>query len=117
IAERHLIGVARYLESAVERGGDHAQPRRFVEQGRGIPEDISLFGVIVDGVEIRRRIFKPKSVPVAARGDEIFGAADAAAVVEARRERLPAAAIETDASAGRGKRSAGDVENAGSAQA
>ena len=116
ISERHLIGVVWYLERVVGRGGDYAEPCRFVEQGRRITEEFALLSVIVLSIEVGRRIFKPKSVPIAPRGDEIFRIADAAAIIEAWRERLPAAAIETDLAARYGIASADDVEDAGGAQ-
>ena len=69
--------------------------------------------MIVDRVEARRRVLNPQSVPIAAQGCEILRVADGAAIVEARRDRLAAAAIDPDAAGWRGKGSAGDVDDAG----
>ena len=72
ISERHLIGVAGYLEGAVGRRRDHAKARRFIEQGRGVAEELALLRVIVNGIGARRRILKSEGIPIAACGDEVF---------------------------------------------
>ena len=110
IAERHLAGIVGDLERAVGAGRGQAEPRRLVEHGRKIAEQFSLVGLIVDGVDRGRRILDAEIVPVAASGDKILAVAEAAAVIEARRYGLEAAAVNADLAARRGKASAGDVE-------
>ena len=116
IAERRLARIVRDLKFARGSAGNKAQPRRIAEQRRHIAEEFALFGVIVKRVETRRRVFNPQSVPIAAQGCEILRVADGAAIVEARRDRLAAAAIDADAAGRRGKGSAGDVDDAGGPQ-
>jgi len=117
VAHRLLARLIRYLKLTVGRRRDHAEARRFIEHRRGVAEEFPLLGEVVDGVEPRRCAFKPKTVPIAARRDEIFRVSEAAAIIGARRKRLAAAAIEADLAARGGEAPACDIEHAGGAKA
>ena len=70
IAERRLARIVRDLKFARGRAGDKAQPGQVAEQRRDIAEEFALFGVIVERVEARRRVFSPQRVPIAARAEK-----------------------------------------------
>ena len=91
---------------------DQAEPCRLVQHGRGVTEELILLGVVVKGVRTWRRVFDAQRVPVAARGNKIFLIAEAAAIVEAGRDGLAAAAVKADLTARLGERSAGNVKHA-----
>src|SRR6266700_2850342 len=115
---RRLPGIVGDLELAQRRSGDEAQARVFVEQGRGITEELALPGVIVQRIEARRRVLDALVAGEIAAGDEILGLADGAAVFEFRRDGLPAAAVDADAAAVVERAAlGGDVDEAGGAQA
>src|SRR5271169_545614 len=117
VAKWRLIRIVGYLQCAVRSPGDDAQTSRIVEHGRHVGEELALIGVIVKRIERGGRIFDPEVIKVAPTSEEILGIADAATVIKARLDRLPAAAIDTDVAARRGKAPRGDVEDAGGATA
>ena len=73
--------------------------------------------MIVDGVDVRRRVLEAQVGEEAAAGKEVFRAAACAAILDARCQHAAAAAVHADGSAGI-KRAAArlDVDDAGIAQ-
>ena len=71
----------------------------WIEQRRGVAEEIALVGVVVDRIVAGGRILDAEIAGEAAAGDEIFRVAGPAAVFEARREGAEAAAVDADAAA------------------
>src|SRR5580704_17454742 len=72
--------------------------------------------MVVERFRIPGRVFYSEGIPVGPTRNEVFRVADAATVVEAWRERLMAAAIETDFAV-RGRIAPADnIEHSGRAQ-
>ena len=73
--------------------------------------------MIVDGIDVRRRVLEAEIGEEAATGKEVFGAATRAAIFDARCQHAAAAAVHANRSAGLERAAAGlDVDNAGVAE-
>ena len=105
------------LKGTVGGAGHQREARVRVENGRDIGEAAFLGRVIVDRRPVRCRIFKPDIAFEEPPREEILGLTDLAAILEARRECLPRAAIDAHCAAIEGIVAGLDVEDAGSAQA
>src|SRR5580704_16400509 len=74
--------------------------------------------MVVEGVKVGSRVLEAKAGAQVAAGDEIVGLASHAAIFEAVRDRLPAAAINADAATGkRGAVLGSDLDDARGLQA
>ena len=105
------------LKRAVGGAGHQREARVGIENGRDIGKAALLCRMIVDRRPVRRRIFKSDIAFEEPPGEEILGLTDLAAILEARREGLPRAAIDADRAAVEGIVAGLDVEHARGAQA
>ena len=105
------------LKRAVGGAGHQREARVRIENGRDIGEAALLRRMIVDRRPVRRRIFKSDIALEEPPGEEILGLTDLAAILEARREGLPRAAVDADRAAVEGIVAGLDVEDARGAQA
>ena len=71
-----IVGDLIFLDG---EAGDRGQARRIVKRGRDVPEGSPLIAVIVDGIDVRRRVLEAEIGEEAATSKEVFGAATRAA--------------------------------------
>ena len=105
------------LKRAVGGAGHQREARVGIENGRDIGKAALLRRMIVDRRPVRRRIFKSDIALEEPPSEEILGLTDLAAILEARREGLPRAAIDAHRAAVEGIVAGLDVEHARGAQA
>src|SRR5208283_229171 len=96
---RRLARIVRDLEPACYVTEDRTHPRLRVQDRRGIAEEVTLVGTVVDRIVAVGRILNAEITGEAETSDKIFRCSDPATVFEARRHGAETAAIDTDAAA------------------